>query len=77
MLLLLLLLITIALILSLIAAMVITARALLDLQQRDTTSFLAPTLVSSGREHLYLLAGLWHISCLAAKYHCSSDGGEE
>ena len=77
MLLLLLLLITIALILSLIAAMVITARALLDLQQRDITPFLAPTLVSSGRENQYLPAGLWHISCLAATYHGSSDGGEE
>ena len=77
MLLLLLLLITIALILALIAAMVITVRALLDLQQRDITPFLAPTLVSSGRENQYLLTGLWHISCLAATYHGSSDGGEE
>jgi hypothetical protein len=77
MLLLLLLLITIAFILSLIAAMVITARALLDLLKRDTTPFLAPTLVSSGRENQSMPAGLWHISCLAATYHGSSDGGEE
>ncbi len=75
--LLLLLLFIIALILSLMAAMAITARALLDLQKRDTTPFLAPTLVSSGRENQYRLAGLWHISCLAATYHGSSDGGEE
>ena len=75
--LLLLLLLLIALILSLIAAMVITARALLDLQQRDITPFLTPTLVSSDRENQYLLTGLWHISCLAATYHGSSDGGEE
>ena len=75
--LLLLLFVIIALILSLIAAMVMTARALLDLQQRDTTPFLAPTLVSSGRENQYLLTGLWHISCLAATYHDSSNGGEE
>ena len=77
MLLLLLLLLIIALILSLIAAMVMTARALLDLQQRDITPFLAPTLVSSGRENQNLPAGLWHISCLAATYYGSSDGGEE
>ncbi len=77
MLLLLLLLIPFALILALIAGMMITARALLDLQQRDITPFLAPTLVSSGRENKYLLTGLWHISCLAATYHGSSHGGEE
>ena len=74
---LLLLLLIIEFILALIAAMVITARALLDLQQRDITPFLAPTLVSSGQENQYLPAGLWHISCLAATYHGSSDGGEE
>ena len=75
--LLLLLLFIIAFILSLIAAMAITARALLDLQQRDITPILAPTLVSPGRENQYLLTGLWHISFLAATYHGSSDGGEE
>ena len=74
---LLLLLLILALILSLIAAMVMTARALLDLQQRDITLFLAPTLVSSGRENQYLPAGLWHVHCLAETYHGSSDGGEE
>ncbi len=74
---LLLLLLLMVLILALIAAMVITVRALLDLQKRDTTPFLAPTLVSAGRENQYLLTGLWHISCLAATYHGSSDGGEE
>jgi hypothetical protein len=72
-----LLLLIMVLILSLIAAMVMTARALLDLQQRDITPFLAPTLVSSGRENQYLPAGLWHISCLAATYHGSSESSEE
>jgi hypothetical protein len=74
---LLLLLLIIALILALIAAMVLTARALLDLQQRDITPFLAPTLASSDRENQYLPAGLWHVHCLAATYHDSSDGSEE
>ena len=60
-----------ALILSLIAAMVITARALLDLQKRDITPFLAPTLVSSGRENQYGVTKrawlpLWRTECLCS-----------
>jgi uncharacterized membrane protein YhaH (DUF805 family) len=75
--LLLLLLIIMVFILSLIAAMMLTARALLDLQKRGTAPFLAQTPVSTGRTNQSMPAGLWHISCLAATYHDSSDGSEE
>ena len=72
----LLLLLTVALNLPFFAAMVLSARALLDLKKRDTTPFLAPTLVPSGRENQYMPAGLWHVHCLAATYHGSSYGSE-
>ncbi len=72
----LLLLLTVALNLLLFAAMVLAARALLDLQKRDTTPFLAPVLVLSGVENQYMPAGLWHVHCLAATYHGSSCGSE-
>jgi len=73
---LLLLLITVAPTLPFFAAMGLAAQALLDLQKRDTTPFLAPTLVSCGGENQYLPAGLWHVYCLAATYHGSSYGSE-
>ena len=72
----LLLLIPVALTLTLFAAMGLAALALLDLQKRDTTPFLAPVLVSSGGENQYMPAGLWHVHCLAATYHTSSSSSE-
>ena len=73
----LLLLITVALTLPLFAAMVLAALALLDLQKRDATPFLAPSLVSSpGGKNRYMPAGVWHVHCLAATYHGSSCGSE-
>ncbi len=73
----LLLLLTVALNLPFFAAMVLTVQALLDLEKRDTTPFLAPFLVSSpGGENQYVPAGLWHVHCLAATYHDSSYGNE-
>ena len=72
----LLLLITAALTLPLFAAMVLAAQALLDLQKRDATPFLAPVLVSSDGENQYMLAGLWHVYCLAATYRASSYRSE-
>ena len=69
-------LITVALTLPLFVAMALAAQALLDLQKRDTTPFLAPVLVSSGGENQYMPAGLWQVSCLAATYHGSSSGSE-
>jgi hypothetical protein len=70
-------LITVALTLSLFAAMVLAALALLDLQKRDTTPFLTPVLVSSpGGENQYMPVGLWHVHRLAATYHGSSSSSE-
>ena len=74
----LLLLLTVALNLPIFAAMALVAGALIDLQKRDTTPFLTPTLVSSpGGENRYVPAGLWHVHCLAATYHDSTYGNEE
>ena len=70
-------LITVALTLPLFVAMALAALALLDLLKQDATPFLAPVLVSSGRENQYMLAGLWHVYCLAATNHGSSSGSEE
>ena len=73
----LLLLLTVALNLPFFAAMVLTAQALLDLEKRDTTPFLAPFLVSSpGGENQYVPAGLWQVSRLAATNHDSSSNSE-
>lgn len=73
----LLLLLTVALNLPLLAAMALAAQALLDLQKREATPFLAPVLVSSGGgENRYMSAGLWHVHRLAATYRASSSGGE-
>ena len=72
----LLLLITVVLTLPLLAAMALAALALLDLQKRDITPFLAPVLVSSGGENRYMPAGLWQVYCLAATYRASSSGSE-
>ncbi len=73
----LLLLLTVAPNLPLLAAMVLAAGALIDLQKRDTTPFLTPTLVSSpGGENQYVPAGLWQVYRLAATYHDSSYGNE-
>src|SRR6266567_4313062 len=70
-------LITVALTLPLFTAMGLAALALLDLQKRDITPFLAPVLVSSpGGENQYMPAGLWHVHCLAATYHDSSSSSE-
>ena len=73
----LLLLLTLALILPLLAAMALAALALLDLIKRDATPFLAPALVSfpSG-ENRYLPFGVWQVSCLAATYRASSSSSE-
>jgi hypothetical protein len=73
----LLLLLTVVLTPPLFAAMVLAGLALLDLQKRDATPFLAPALVSSGGKNRHMPAGLWHVYCLAATYHdssCSSEG---
>ena len=72
----LLLLLTVVLTLPLFAAMVLAGLTLLDLQKRDATPFLAPTLVSSGGKNQYMLAGLWHVHCLAATYHDPSSSSE-
>src|SRR5258708_6886540 len=72
----LLLLIPIVLTPPLFAAMVLAALALLDLQKRDATPFLAPAFVSSGGKTRYMPAGLWHVHCLAATYHDSSSSSE-
>ena len=67
----------VALTLPLFAAMVLAALALLDLQKRDATPFLAPVLVSSpGGKNWYMPAGLRHVHCLAATYHGSLCGSE-
>ena len=72
-----LLLLTVASSLPLFAAMALAAGALIDLQKRDTTSSLTPTLVSSlGGENQYVPAGLWRVHCLVATYHDSSYGNE-
>ncbi len=72
-----LLLLTVALNLPFFAAMVLTAQALLDLEKRDTTAFLTPTLVSSpGGENQYMPTSLWHVHCLAATYRATSYGNE-
>jgi hypothetical protein len=73
----LLLLLTVALTLPLLAAMGLAALALLDLLKRDATPFLAPVLVSSsGGENQYVPAGLWQVHCLVATYHGSSSNSE-
>jgi hypothetical protein len=72
----LLLLLTVALNLPLFAAMGLAAGALIDLQKRDTTPFLTPTLISSGGENQYVPAGLWHVHCLAVTYRASSYSSE-
>ncbi len=71
----LLLLLTLALILPLLAAM--AAQALLDLFKRDATPFLAPALVlfPSG-ENRYMSAGVWQVYRLAATYRVSSSDSE-
>jgi hypothetical protein len=73
---LLLLLLTIALNFPLLAAMALAARALLDLQKRESTLFLAPAPISSSGENHYLPAGLWHVHRLASTYRTSSFGNE-
>jgi hypothetical protein len=60
----------------LVAAIVLAGLALLDLQKRDATSFLAPALVTSGGKNQFMPAGLWHVHCLAATYHDSSSSSE-
>ena len=73
----LLLLLTLALILPLLAAMALAALALLDLFKRDTTPFLAPSLVSfPGRKNQCMPAGVWQVYRLAATYRASSSGSE-
>ena len=72
----LLLLLTVALTLPLFVAMGLAALALLDLQKRDTTSFLTPVLASCGGKSQYMPVGLWHVHCLAAMYRGSSYGNE-
>jgi hypothetical protein len=64
----LLLLLTIALNLPLLAAMALAARALLDLQKRKPTAFLEQAPVSSGSENRYIPTGLWHVQRLASTY---------
>ncbi len=72
-----LLLLTVALTLPFFAAMMLAVGALIDLQKRDTTAFLTPTLVSSlGGENQYMPTGLWHVHCLAATYRATSYGNE-
>jgi hypothetical protein len=74
----LLLLLTLALILPLLAAMALAALALLDLFKRDATPFLAPALVSfPDEENQYMAAGVWQVYCLAATYRASSSSSEE
>ncbi len=73
----LLLLIPVVLTLPLFAVMALAGLALLDLQKRDATPFLAPALISSGGKNQYMPAGLWHVHCLAATYHDSSSSSEE
>src|SRR5947209_19508773 len=73
----LLLLLTLALTLPLLAAMALAAQALLDLFKRDATPFLAPVLVSlPGGENHFMSSGVWQVSCLAEAYHASSPGSE-
>lgn len=72
----LLLLFTLVLTLPLLAAMALAAQSLLDLQKRDATTFLAPSLVSSGEKNQYMPAGLWQIYCLAATSRSSSSSSE-
>jgi hypothetical protein len=72
-----LLLLTLALILPLLAAMALAALALLDLFKRDATPFLAPALVSfPGGENQCMPAGVWQVYFLAATYRASSSGSE-
>lgn len=73
---LLLLLLTVTLNLPLLTAMALAARALLDLQKRETTPFLAPVLVFSGEENQFMPAGLWHVHRLASTYRLSSSSNE-
>jgi hypothetical protein len=73
---LLLLLLTVALNLPLLAAMALVARSLLDLQKRESAPFLAPVLVSTGEENRYMPAGLWHVHRLASTYRASSSSNE-
>src|SRR5947209_9676217 len=73
----LLLLLTLALTLPLLAAMALAALALLDLLKRDATPFLAPVLVSfPGRQNRYMPAGVWQVYCLAATYRAPLSGSE-
>ncbi len=72
----LLLLLTVALNLPLLVSIALAARALLDLQKRETAPFLAPVLDSTGGENRYLPAGLWHVQRLASTYRASSSGNE-
>ncbi len=73
----LLLLLTLALILPLLAALALAALALLDLLKRDATSFLAPVLVSfPDGQNRYMPTGVWQVYCLAATYRASSSDSE-
>src|SRR5437899_623760 len=72
----LLLLLTVALTLPLLAAMALAALALLDLLKQDATPFLAPVLVSSGGENQYMPVSLWQVYCLTATYRASSSSSE-
>src|SRR5947209_3492215 len=73
----LLLLLTLALTLPLLAAMALAALALLDLIKRDATPFLAPVLVSfpSGVSG-YMPFGVWQVYRLAATSHDSLPDSE-
>lgn len=73
----LLLLLTLALILPLLAAMALAALVLLDLFKRDATPFLAPALVSfPDGQNQYMPAGVWQVYRLAATYRISSSDSE-
>ena len=73
----LLLLLTLALTLPLLAAMALAALALLDLIKRDATPFLAPVLVSfPGGKNQYMPFGAWQVYSLAATHRASSSGSE-
>ena len=69
-------LITVALTLPLFAVMGLAALALLDLQKRDATQFLAPVLVSCDGENQSMPVGLWHVHRLAATYQNPSSSSE-
>ena len=73
----LLLLLTLALILPLLAAMALAVQALLVLFKRDATRFLALVLVSfPDGESGYMPFGVWQVYCLAATYRASSSDSE-